>query len=262
MKKIIFTICAVSFLLGNSCSKEKTEEPVDTGRLLSEAVDYGEKGYWEKAAAMASEVIKHEPGNTDALLTLGIAYSYMGKTGDAVDELKKVCDKDPGSFIAQYMTGYLLFKKKEYNEALPFLAKAREIDANNVSPIILLGETYMILGDSQKASTYFALAAKSPELKNNSGPWNELGVLFLERKETSKASRCFVHAYKLDPDSPVVTLNLATLLDKYLNKKANAVKFYKSYLNLTEGNPELDKKREAVQKRIKEISAASSDTAG
>ena len=122
----------------------------------------------------------------------------------------------------------------------------------NENSIVLLAEAINKLG-LPEAANYYAVALKNKRFKNDPAPWNQLGIIFTGKKQLGKAIECFIGAYRIEPDNHQTALNLGIFLDKYLEKKTEAKKYYAKYLRLTEKNPALEAKREEIAKRMKEI---------
>lgn len=254
MKKNILALILLSALAFILVSCGKGREKMNCDQLLSKSLELALDGKWTKAGDFASEAAKQNPKKTEALILEGICLEYEGKLKLAIGRLETATNLQPDNFMAQYTLGYLLYKDGSFGKCIAPLKKARKLRPDNMETVVLLAEAM----NKQKlmgAATYYGTALRNSRFQKNSAPWNQLGIIFARKKDYKKALQCFIKAYKLDPENYMAALNLATFLDKYLNKKAKAKLFYYKYLKLTAKNPALKAKRNEIIKRIKEISS-------
>ena len=142
-------------------------------------------------------------------------------TKQALEEAKKAAHSAPANFMAQYTMGNLLFASGKFDECIAPLKAARDLKPENIDTVILLAQASSIL-KLPDAAIYYSIIAKHPRFKNQPAPWNELALIFAEQKDYAKAAEFFAQAYKLNPESHVIALNLAIFVDKSLGKPSQA----------------------------------------
>ena len=256
MNKILsFFSVFILLLFCASCGKKY--KSLTTQELLSQSLALAVDGKWQDAEDMASCVLEREPDNVPALIIEGLALDADNKRELAVGCLEKAVNKAPDNFMANHSLGKIFLAQKKYDQALPYLKKAYELDSSEMNTVVLLAETMNKLKMSG-ASSYYAYALRNPRFKNDPAPWNQLGLIFAGTNSKTQALNFFIKAYKADQNNHLVVLNLAVFLDKYMNKTANSKLFYERYLRLTEKNPALSDKRAEVKRRLKEITGSRS----
>ena len=247
-----FFIFSVFLLLvfGVSCGKKY--KSLTTQELLQQSLALSLEGKWSDAENMAACVLEREPGNVAALIIEGLALDADNKRELAVGCLEKAVSKAPDNFMANHSLGRIFLAQKKYDQALPLLKKAYELNQAEMNNLILLAETMNKLKMSG-ASSYYACALRNPRFKNDPAPWNQLGLIFAGTSSKKQALDFFIKSYKADQNNHLVVLNLAVFLDRYLNNTFKSRPFYEKYLRLTEKNPALSEKRAEIKKRLKEI---------
>lgn len=207
------------------------------------------------------------------------SYSYAKKASELlINEnpegaelaFRKAIEIEP-SAINHFKFGYFLFDVGQYNKAEKEFKKAEkefkaalDLDSNILDVHLLLGKTYLMLGQYNKAVDQFENALKvNPKsfsvfeglgmakmmtgdldgaqkdfetvLKINphySNVLGELGLIYMEKKEFKKAINAFRTALEDDPEDPNICFNLAEALTQSGTDLTEAVSLYKKYLNL------------------------------
>jgi len=158
----------------------KEDNPDDPALLQAEADIYYEMGDTEKYDEIMQKIIKLQPNNPNLYYNLGVASEKNDKVEDAKKYYKKAIELNP-EFVNAYinLSTAILDKEKEivkqmnelgmsnadqkkyeklkekkrkyYEEALPYLKKAKKIEPNNIGVIQTLMNIYYQLGKSEKA---------------------------------------------------------------------------------------------------------------
>jgi tetratricopeptide (TPR) repeat protein len=186
----------------------------------------------------------------------------------AVEEIKQAVFIDSENFMAQYTKGRLLFKSESYEDCPDPLENAKRLKPDSPQVISLLARSYALLGVNDKAIKNYVALAKMKEYSEQPEVYNELGVLFYEKKDYPRAARFFKKALSLNANSPTVNLNLAVLCDKLCFSSEDvknrdgyariAEKYYMRYLKLIDGNPSLLNSQKTVILRIKKLRSLAS----
>ena len=161
----------------------KADNPDDPALLQSEADIYYEMGDVEKYDEIMKKIVKLRPDDPNLYYNLGVASEKNDKIEDAKEYYKKAIELDP-EFVNAYInlsTAILAQeedivkqmnelgmsdadnkkyeelkkeKQKFYEEALPYLKKAIELEPNNIGAIQTLMNIYYQLGESKKAKGF------------------------------------------------------------------------------------------------------------
>ena len=164
-------------------NEAKADNPDDPALLQAEADIYYEMGNVDKYDEIMQKIIKLKPNDPNLYYNLGVASEKNDKIDDAKKYYKKAIELNP-EFVNAYInlsTAILAEeeeivkqmnelgmsdadqkkyeklkekKKKYYEEALPYLQKAIELEPNNVGAIQTLMNMYYQLGQSKKAENF------------------------------------------------------------------------------------------------------------
>ncbi len=253
--RILLAACIVAgagVVLIPGCGQSQA---LPTRALMNNALGDASKGEWKKALRCLNIVINREPHNTAALIFKAIAYEGCGKADLALNAARRAVKNAPDDFWAQYTLGRLYSKdQQKMQDAITPLLRALQIKPDDNNTLLLLGRCAATL-KLDSAIKYYKLLTKKKEFKKRAELWNEMGIYYAERKQIRKAAACFVKAYQLAPSKPLIVLNFATFIDKYVGESKRALGFYKKYLRITVPSPGFETQRRRVEGRIKKIKA-------
>ena len=185
------------------------------------AVLYIKRQMWAEAQQALEEILSIEPNDSDAYYHL--ADVHLKRTGDlnlAIDCLKKAIERDSDHLDARFAIG-LLYAKNRYNRP-----EYRQQAIDQFVQLISSNETlqtfdqvnqvYFILGslyDDNPADAELAISAYQKGLEHapSAQVRNNLGLLYLQKKQIQKAAEEFRKAIQLEPDYEVPYHNLAKL---------------------------------------------------
>lgn len=244
------SILALGFLVMLSCKKEQA---LSNNELINLAAKCGKEGNWPKACEYAKRAVAQNRNDVKGRVMYAIALDHHALVDYALDEAREAVKLDPENFLAQYTLGRILYDNQNYKGCIGPLEKANKLKKNNPFVLVLLAQACREL-NNPKALAYFYQLSKTARFSSKPGPHNEVALLLMKKKQISMATREFVKAKSLDPDNPTVALNLAVFLDRTVNNPKAAIRFYQKYLELTEANHALSKKRSEVENRIRKLS--------
>ena len=173
--------------------------------LLSIGEAHFNKGEYEEAIKVLSELVKLNPNNEDAwnyLNSIGLSYFECREYEKAIETLLKLLKLNPNNeMVGGYynIIGLSYFEKGQYKEAIEFLVKGIElipIEPNSEfeNNLYILGYSYFETKQYNKAIEYLL---KAIELKpNDANTWDLLGMSYIENREYKEALKCFIKANK------------------------------------------------------------------
>jgi len=251
--KALATILTVSLAAASLALSGCSGEKVETSVLLSKSADLGANRDWAGAKKAAKQAVKQSPNDPNALTLLAISLENSGDVDAAVDEINKAAKAGDQSFHANYTKGRLLFQQGKYEQSIAPLKQARALKPESIEALTLLAQAASRQNLSDAAG-YWRDLAQTDRFKSRPEPWNEIGVILAKQNDFKRAIKFFVRAESLAPDSPQVAINMAITNDYGLKQPAEAISYYRKYVNLTAKNSELDAKRQQVQERINALS--------
>jgi tetratricopeptide (TPR) repeat protein len=157
----------------------RAESPTDINLILSEANIYYKLGNTEQFKSLLEEATKLEPNNPELQYNLGVIAAESDHATEARAYYQKCIELDPNYINAYINLAALILSKEEplikemnglgnskkddlryeelkqqrqelYKDAIPFLTKALEIDAKNISAAKTLMNIYNIVGETAK----------------------------------------------------------------------------------------------------------------
>ena len=136
----------------------------------------------EDAIAIMKESIQSfEQANTlnpnfRAVALAAQGYSQINEKDEAEKMFKSLIETYPDSSSAWVNLGRYYYNNKDYNEAIPNLKKATELDSSTAEPYILLAQSYDFLDKKEEAVPYYKTAVLLKE--DDSAVSFNLGLLF------------------------------------------------------------------------------------
>ena len=143
--------------------------------LSNLAVVYQDRRDAAKVAEYLGRLIRIEPGNDQARLSLSLALLAQGRMDDAVSALEDLTARNPKNAKGLVMLGEIRLKQGKPKEAAGFLEKASQIDA------------------------------KVPRI------WNNLAQCYLAMGRRDEARRALKSSLSLDPKQPEISRRLAEI---------------------------------------------------
>jgi tetratricopeptide (TPR) repeat protein len=177
-----------------------------------------ESGNWEKARAETDAALKLAP-NRDVQAMAAVVLARAGDTAGAqklAAELDKTFPLD--TLVQRYrlptIRAAIALQRKDPNRAVELLTVARDIelgDRDNLLPVYLRGEAYLMLGDGNAAAAEFQKFIDHRGVVGNF-PWGALARLglaraYAEQGDAAKAKTAYQNFLTLwkdaDPDIPI-----------------------------------------------------------
>jgi tetratricopeptide (TPR) repeat protein len=218
-----------------------------------EAIEkYRAKDY-TAALAAAQRALQEDGNNASNVHIYGLTQAALGQFAEAEENLQKAIALEPAEPSFHYDYGYVLYQQKKYDQSVPVLKRAVELDGENLMARYLLGKAYVICHGSLHIDKFGELsleqfkfiAEKNPRFPTvhlhmgmiyaNAGdqdkalqelttelelyPRNvqarlEIGEILLKRGEIDKAYEHLVQAEKEAPTIAMVHYNLAMVYRK------------------------------------------------
>jgi tetratricopeptide (TPR) repeat protein len=163
---------------------------------------YGETrdATWTKLAKDAvTEALRLDPGEPGIRLALARIYAGTGRPDAAIDELRKVLDRQPSNDDAHRQLGDLLAGQSRWEEALAELQKAVELRPKFADNLSHLGVVLVSAGRYVEAVTAFhRLTELQPDNPRN---FQRLGTAYHYAGDMARALENYRRALALGPDS-------------------------------------------------------------
>ena len=156
-----------------------------------------ELGRLEDAMSDFQYALEIDPGSPDALYGRGHTFFQMEKIAEAKNDLHKVVELDPENALAWSMLGQIMLYDGDYPQAIAFLNKALEVDAD-ILIYAFRGQAKMGMEDYDAAVLDFTLALEFEPEEPDYYYYRGMSYFTLDRYQ--EAVNDFNEAAKLDPD--------------------------------------------------------------
>jgi tetratricopeptide (TPR) repeat protein len=185
-----------------------------------------DEGRYEAAAQLFLQVVQSDPKNFSAHFNLALAYSFLGKDAEGIQEYQKTLELKPGLYEAQLNEGILLLRQKRDGEAVPLLEAAVAQKPKEFRPNYYLGEAELASGAAAKAEASYgaAIAIDGKE----AGPQLGMARALAAEGKLAEAAPYFQKAAALDPKYRGSLVELAAQYEKS-GQKAEAITIYRQF---------------------------------
>lgn len=202
------------------------------------------RGDYAAAAGLYPKLIAAGQDSPELRSNYGVALHMAGRNREALEQFRAALRGKPDLTAANLFAGVALVDLGRPREALPYLERARSLDAAGAAPLVALGNAYVALRDFPAANTAYAEAVKREP--NLAEAWYGLGITCrsLAERQLSRGARsaesrrlldrslaALTRAVALDPNSPRAHLILGESL-RDSGKLADAVPEYRAAIRL------------------------------
>ena len=170
-------------------------------------------------------------GNIDLKERLNFASKFLkNKNFDKAEKLyKKILEKFPNNFDANYFMASIKAQKNNFNDAKNYMETALSINPNLPELNNNLGLIYLNLNDVEKSINFFE---KAINLKQDYiFAYTNLAMAYVNLKQVPKAKENYLKALEIDPNNLLANYNFANLL-KRLGDHENSKFYYKKAIEI------------------------------
>jgi Flp pilus assembly protein TadD len=128
---------------------KSAEQKGDTARMHND---------YTTAASYYQKAVRIDPQNSGAWNKLAVSEFKLGDKGAARKHFNQAVKCDPGNAVALNNLGALSLTDKKYNAAVRYLKRALALDELNATAHLNIAESWMGLGDVEKAMTEYSRA--------------------------------------------------------------------------------------------------------
>jgi tetratricopeptide (TPR) repeat protein len=186
------------------------EDVLKTASALDQALIYRYASLFDqellnKAAQSALSVLDSEPEQFDALMTLGTAYSRLGRIDDAIHYVQQGADHHPERAEVWSRLGQMALLKGETTEAETALRRAAQSEPSNASFVYNYGWFLDREDRRAEAATYYERAIASSSLSFEA--MNNLALIEAARGRPVRALELLNRAVESNPENEGTFVN-------------------------------------------------------
>ncbi len=202
-KQSIFLMMVISLILLVSCTNPTKED------LLHEGIRQRDEGNIRGSIVIFRSALDKDPNFYEARYHLGIAYLESGRYETAEKEFLKVQKQDPGNPDLLLKFGELYTRTNRPDQAIREMENFGKASQTNVASLDILGRSYRLKGDTERAEGYFR-AALDLEPGNSTVKTN-LAELYLQEGRLQEARARLQEILRDEPRHRVALHHLANL---------------------------------------------------
>ncbi len=177
------------------------------------------QGRYGESARTARATLEENPRRVDTHVLLAKVHLALQEPRQALTSLRRALEIDPGSGMANYEYGRLLYGQGHYAEAAEHFRRALPARPHDFRLHYQLGRA---LHQAGKAEAAIARYQQALALERRPEALVAIGALHLVEGRTQRARSHFLQALELDPDNAEAHVNLA-LIDVEEGRLAAAV---------------------------------------
>jgi Flp pilus assembly protein TadD len=199
------------------CSDLHRQRPDDPEVLTLRGVVYRERGLYADAEADLKAALAIAPNSAETHAALGILYDVQLRP-DAEAQHKAAVRLAPGNPAYLNNLGFSLFLRRHYKDAIAQYEKAAGLAPLSHRVRTNLGFAYAATGDLPRAAREFRMGGTEADAKNN------LGFAYERRGDMSNAYSLYVESVQIDPTAARPRANLvhaAEILGRTLPPEAS-----------------------------------------
>ena len=214
------------------------EEVLETAEPLEKALIYRYAGLFDgelfnKAAENALAVLKTEPDQFETLMTLGTAYSRLGRVDDAMRYVQQGADRFPERAEVWARLGQMALMKNDVAGAAESLKRAASSAPSNASYLYNYGWILDQQDRRDEAAVFYERAIASSPLSFEA--MNNLALIEASRGRSARALSLLNRAVASNPDNDGTYLNRGNYYAS-LQQWVKALADFAQVLKLNPGN--------------------------
>jgi tetratricopeptide (TPR) repeat protein len=210
----------------------KTALPVDKALIYRYAGLYDSE-LLNKAATEALEVLKSDPENFEALMTLGTAYGRLGRGDDASRYVQQGADRHPDRAEVWARLGQIALQKSDTFTAQSLLGKAVQMEPSNPSYLYNYGWLLDQLDRDNEAVPFYERAIQASSLSFEA--MNNLALIESAAGRRDRGLALLNRAVASNPDNETAYLNRGNYYAS-LQSWQNALADYARAREINSGN--------------------------
>ena len=164
------------------------------------------QGRYEESARTSHATLAENPRRVDTRVVLAMAHLAMGQPRQAGVNLRRALELHPGSGLANYEYGRLLYGQGRYAEAAEHLGRALPSRPGDFRLHYQLGRALHQAGQGEAAISRYRQALA---LERRPEALVAIGAVYLLEGRTGRARSHFLQALELDPENAEAHVNLA-----------------------------------------------------
>jgi arylsulfatase A-like enzyme/lipopolysaccharide biosynthesis regulator YciM len=226
-------LAALGYLTTTVDTSGKTDLPDPKGKVhvfnsLTKSKEFMANQEYDKAIEALKKILETDPHIVDAVLQLGNAYSRKKMLEQALKYYYEVLNRKPDYNAAMVNIISSLRNLGRFEKGIEEAKRFLKTFPNDHTILNELGELYLFKKDFDKAFEVFMTSIRVEKV--NPKAYNTIGGIYLDRKDYPKAREFLDKAFKINPDLRRLNFHLAQVAEAEENFE-KAVEHYKKELD-------------------------------
>jgi Tfp pilus assembly protein PilF len=218
----------IAGLLCLSCAAAQTGEDFERGMTDFRA------GNYSSAASRFARAEAASPGSTDALLYEAKCFVHLDDFAGAEKALRSYVVAHRNSADALYLLGFVLHRQHRAAESLATYTQAAALVRPSSDDLKIVGLDYVLLDDYPDAIKWLEKAVEFDA--NNKDAWYYLGRAYYTKTRVPEAKKAFLKVLDLDPHDARAENNLGLILETE-GQPAAAIEAYRQAIAWQQERP-------------------------
>lgn len=230
------------------------QNPSDFSNYSSLVQLYQKKENYPRLVETLEEAIQFFPEESSLLVRLGDAHYAKRIYKKAREPYEKYLAGGDSVPDVLKNLGICYYYEKMHREGIYLLEKSLMLRPNDPVTGLFLGLCYKELGELEESIGYLDFAAKIAVPYYMSDILNQLGNIYLEKKEYRKSVDLLKKAYRVDTTKYEILFKIGNTYDVWQIDKNPAMRYYRFYLESPRDSSEMHRKlTEYVLERKKKL---------
>lgn len=187
---------------------------------------------YETATRIYKNLIRDDPKNVDLKIQLGNLYVKSGEDELALSCFEEIDKEQPGNVDVLLALGGIYRRLENYDDSIFALERAIDTGEKGIQISYSLGFTYRQMGKYSSAIECFQSVVDQNPMDVLA--FNHLGAIYALQNDHEKAIATYLHGLKLDPNHPVLQLNIAKSMEA-VGERKKALAYYEGALRSKPG---------------------------
>ncbi len=214
--------------------EQRDAEGASSGKLSGQLAS----GEWQSAISEARQLLEIKPGDEGLLTALGAAYAAGRNYEMAAYYASQVLKSEPSNSDAMNLLGLRIMmasanRRSDYDDAITWFRKAMDSDGTHVAAGLNMGYLQLDLGDTNGALETFAQT--SGRCQRCFDAQYGYGVAASRSSSWANAKNAFQSILEKEPSRAEALYQLALVHKNGLNDEAQAIKLLQDLVNDADG---------------------------
>lgn len=224
-------VLALAVGVCSGCAGVATFLSPEATRQVAAAKKLEAEKKFPEALAAYNKAIDANPNSVEAYLGAAGCSVKLNKLDEAESAYKRAINLKKDDPEIYHNLGVVYAMKGDLVEAVESFLKAVRYGSKDPNTHVFLGRVYEKQGKAKKALDEYEKALKIDS--NNAEAYNNMGNAYVTLKRYQEAEDAYLKSEQANPNYADVHYNMGIFYDDVLPNKAEALRHYQKYLDLT-----------------------------